>query len=892
MRLACEPSHLGHLTVNGEMYAFVELSKVLAGSDLARLPYSIRILLENVARCSPEALPSCVARALQTGPACEVPFYPNRLMLHDTTCLPAITDLAALRDVVAERGGNPAAVNPIIPCVLTIDHSVIVEHYAYPHAVEDNLDIDFRRNTERYRFIKWAQQSIDNFRVIPPGTGIIHQMNTEAIAEVVVEASTDSGMRLLHPDDMVATDSHTPMINSMGILGWGVGGLEGQAAMMGEPVSILFPEVVGVRLVNTLRPGITATDLALHLTQLLRQWGVVGKFVEFCGPGLNTLGWGDRGTVSNMAPEYGATVVFFPFDDITLEFLKLTARSAAHCQRVAAYIEAQGLWRKAKSPDPSFDHLIELDLSAVRSSISGPHQPYQRHDLSAAAQSFAAVSMRDLGGESSSLGTFVCPEFGEPVRHGAVVIAAITSCTNTANPMLMMQAGLLARNARRRGLRPKPWVKTSFSPGSRVVADYLRDCGLLEDLAALGFDITGFGCMTCIGNSGPLERHVQEFCKQGLRGVAVLSGNRNYEGRVNPSIESAYLVSPALVVAYAIAGTINIDIEHAPLGIDGSGKEVLLRDTLPSDEEVNALVSRYVKPDLFQKRKETLWDGTPHWQTIEAQRSTRFCWDAQSTYIRRPQYLETIERDSMTSPAIRNARIFLVLGDNVTTDHISPAGAIPLDSLAGSYLIEHGESPENLNQYSTRRSNHEVMLRGAFTNPAVINLMPGTQQVGKGAATYSADRRSVLQVCEAALTYAAAGIPLVIIAGRNYGAGSSRDWAAKVQTMLGVKAVIARSFERIHRSNLIGMGIFPMEFVSPDGLGDRIPTGEETLSFSGLDGLHVGENRITFRMSHQEIPLRLRIDSRQELRYLGNGGVLPYVARKLLSVDGQCDQMS
>ncbi|MGA2000663.1 MAG: aconitate hydratase AcnA [Terriglobales bacterium] len=885
MRLACEPSNLGRLTVDGETYAFVELGKVVAGSDSERLPYCIRILLENVARCSPEALSSCVARALHGGPACEVPFYPNRLMLHDTTCLPAIADLAALRDVVAEMGGNPEAVNPVIPSVLTIDHSVIVERYANPHAVEDNLEIDFRRNAERYRFIKWAQQSLENLRVIPPGTGIIHQMNTEVIAEVVVEANTDSGMKLLHPDDMVATDSHTPMINSIGILGWGVGGLEGQAAMMGEPVSIRFPEVVGVRLTNELRPGISATDLALHITELLRRQGVVGKFVEFCGPGLNKLGWGDRGTVANMAPEYGATVVFFPFDDITLEYLRLTGRCAAHLKRVTAYMTAQGLWRRGNSPEPSFDQMIDLDLSVVRSSMSGPSQPHQRRDLSAVAKSFQQEAMRDLPDRSSNPNIFVCPEFGEPIRHGAVVIAAITSCTNTANPTAMMQAGLLARNARQRGLRPKPWVKTSLSPGSRVVADYLGDSGLLEDLAALGFDLTGFGCMTCIGGSGPLEPHVQEFCKQGLRAVAVLSGNRNFEGRVHPSVGAGYLASPALVVAYAITGTINIDIEHAPLGIDRFGKETRLRDILPSDGEVQALISKYVKPDLFQNRKKTLWDGTSEWQTISAPRSTRFCWDAQSTYIRRPQYLGSIERDAAESLAVRNARILLVLGDNVTTDHMSPAGAIPPDSLAGRYLIEHGESPADLNQYSTRRSNHEVMLRGAFTNRAVVNLMLGDKQPEEGAWTYTADRSTVVPVYEAAPTYAALGIPLVIVAGRNYGAGSSRDWAAKVQALLGVKVVIARSLERIHRSNLIGTGIFPMEFVSAEGLGDQLPTGEETLSFDGLDAIRVGENPIALRMSNQVIPLLLRIDSRQELQYLRNGGILPYVARKVVSAD-------
>ncbi|HEY3383484.1 MAG TPA: aconitate hydratase AcnA [Vicinamibacterales bacterium] len=879
---AVRESYLDQLDVNGEPYDFVALCKLPGLDHVECLPYSVRLLLENVARCSPGHLPLVVQRAMHGGPSCEVPFHPNRLMLHDTTCLPALVDLAGVRDVVARLGGDPAAVNPTIPCVLTVDHSVVVECHGYPRAADDNLAIDFRRNAERYRLIKWAEQSLDAFRVVPPGTGIIHQVNMEAIGQVVVQATDASGRPMLHPDNMVATDSHTPMINALGILGWGVGGLEGQAAMMGEPVSIPFPEVVGIRVVNALGSGITATDLALHLTELLRAHGVVGKFVEFCGSGLETLGWGDRATVANMAPEYGATVVFFPFDRTTLDYLHLTGRTAAQCERVAAYMTAQGLWRHSDSAEPRFNSVIDLDLSAVRRCVAGPSQPHQRRDLSAVAQSFKDEMLSDIGGNLAAR-TFTCAEFGEPVRHGAVVIAAITSCTNTANPRVMIQAGLLARRARRYGLRPKPWVKTSMSLGSRVVADYLRNSGLYADLAALGFDLTGFGCMTCIGNSGPLEPHAEAFCKDGLRGVALLSGNRNFEGRVNSSVGAAYLASPALVVAYALAGTVDLDVEQGVLGITDSGRQVRLDDLMPGDEEIEAAVREHVTPAIFRNRAETLWEGTPHWQGFSAERSIRWPWDVRSTYIQPPAYLATIARMPPASLAIRGARILLVLGDNVTTDHISPAGTIPPDSPAGRYLLARGEPVADLNQYSTRRSNHEVMLRGAFTNRGAVNRMPGTERQGRGALAYTADRTAVVPVYDAAATYSAAAIPLVVIAGRNYGVGSSRDWAAKVQALLGVKAVIARSYERIHRSNLIGMGVFPLEFGSGDDREQYGFTGQEVLDFEGLDSIDVGLNRVLLRGAGAPIPLTLRVDSRQELRYLRNGGVLPYVVRRVVA---------
>ncbi|OZI63547.1 aconitate hydratase AcnA [Bordetella genomosp. 11] len=870
-----DPALLDHLAVNGQDYAYVALRRILPAADLAVLPYSIRLLIENVARCQPDALPPVLARASGRGPACEVPFHPNRLMFHDTTCLPALADFAGMRDAVAELGGDPARVNPLIPAVLTIDHSVIVEHYDEPDAVQANLDIDFRRNGERYRFIRWAEQSLANFKVIPPGTGIIHQMNMEAVAEVVCAARTADGQALLHPDDMVATDSHTPMINGIGVLAWGIGGLESQAALLGEPVPIAYPEVVGVRLSNRLPAGVTATDLALTLAEILRAHGVVGKFVEFCGPGLSTLGWAARATVANMAPEYGATVMFFPFDDEAMRFLELSGRDRAQRDRVRACLQAQGLWRRDDMPEPRFDTVIPLDLAAVRRSVAGPHQPHERQPLARAGASFTERLGLDAEG----------PVPADRPVDGAVLVAAITSCTNTANPLLMLQAGLLARRARERGLRRKPWVKTSLSPGSRTVGDYLAEAGLLRDLEGLGFGLVGFGCMTCIGNSGSLAAAAEAAVDQGLRGVAVLSGNRNFEGRVNPRLPAGYLASPALVIAYAIAGNIRVDLEHEPLGVDASGRAVWLRDLLPGDEEVAALAAQVLRPRLFQERAATLWAGTPQWRALSAPSSVRYGWEPDSTYLRRPRYLESVAPTAPPLAALRDARALMVFGDNVTTDHISPAGTIPAASAAGQWLLARGEAPEDLNQYSTRRSNHEVMLRGAYTNKAVRNRLVGTEG-GAGAWAWDADRREVLPVYDAAASYAARGIPLLVFAGWNYGAGSSRDWAAKAQALLGVRAVVARSFERIHRSNLIGMGVLPLVFIGADHAESLELDGSETFDLLGLDGLTVGDNTLALRMhradgTRRELHVSLRLDAEQEVRYLAHGGVLPYVVRKM-----------
>ncbi len=887
---AIDARHQSHLQVGDTRYAYVDLHKILTPEELLSLPYSIRILLENVARCSPASLDNFIECIREGAPACEVPFYPNRLMFHDTTCLPALADFAGMRDMVAEMGGAPETMNPMIPAVLVIDHSVIVERYAEADAVEKNLDIDYRRNSERYEFIKWAQKSLTNFKVVPPGTGIIHQVNMESLATVVWESQTADGQPLLHPDDIVATDSHTPMINAIGVLGWGVGGLEGQAAMLGEPVPISFPDVVGIRLSNELQPGVTAIDLALRITQMLRAKGVVGKFVEFCGPGLSKLSWAARGTLSNMAPEYGATVVFFPFDDSTMEYMHLTGRSEDTIARIETYLEVQGLWRHDSLPEPHFDDLIELDLAAIEPSVAGPHQPHQWRKLADAAPSFRQDILGEREGviaRSSDTETeYFEPSFGQALTHGAISLAAITSCTNTANPSQMIQAGLLARNAQRRGLRSKPWVKTSLSPGSRVVADYLEKADLLRDFSILGFDLAGFGCMTCIGNSGSLEEHMERFSDQGLKTVVVLSGNRNFEGRVNPRVQVGYLASPALVVAYALAGTINMNIQTEPLGQDSAGNDVYLHELMPTEEQIQALVSETVRPDLFRKRNAMLWDGTHHWQALSASGSVQFPWAPDSTYLRRPIYLQNVKPQASTELSIHDARVLMVLGDNVTTDHISPASAIPLQSQAGQWLTERGENPNDLNQYSTRRSNHEVMMRGAFVNRAVKNqLLDQQPREGGFARAYDG---SIQRVYDAALSYVAKDVPLVIFAGFNYGAGSSRDWAAKAQATLGVKAVIAQSFERIHRSNLIGMGILPITFAAGADAQSVQLTGSESLDFSGLETLQVGANPVCLTISGTDkgltsVSLILQLDSQQEILYLKEGGILPYVVRKVIA---------
>ncbi|MHA3093156.1 aconitate hydratase AcnA [Acinetobacter brisouii] len=880
-------SYLSHLTVNSTAYAYVDLHKVVNdGQQLAKIPYSLRILLENVARCSPEKLPHILDNLLNpAATACEVPYYPNRIMFHDTTCLPALADFAGMRNVVDELKGDATLINPMIPAVLTIDHSVIVEHFAEKDAVQKNLDIDFRRNHERYEFIKWAQKSLDNFSVIPPGTGIIHQMNMEAVAQVVWETPLDDQTTLLHGDCMVATDSHTPMINAIGVLGWGVGGLEGQATLVGEPVTLTLPKTVGIYVENALNEGVTATDITLYVAEILRKKEMVGKFVEFTGPGLEHLSIAARGTIANMAPEYGATVVFFPFDVKTQAYLELTGRDSSLIEKAVQYMQAQSLFRTADAAEPQFDELIHLDLASIKPSLAGPSLPHQRQDLANIAQSF-----RDSNTHRKAIHLLDTTDSNAAIEHGLVLMSAITSCTNTANATQMIQAGLLARNARKLGLNRKPWVKTSLSPGSRVVADYLEKAALLDDFASLGFELAGFGCMTCIGNSGSLEQHADQWVEQGLEGVVVLSGNRNFPGRVNPKLPAGYLASPALCVAYALAGTIMLNLEHDPVTHDASGQAVYLKDLMPSDEEVAAIEKQVVSSDFFVQRKAQLWEGTSHWKMLSSEHSVLFPWKPTSTYLRRPKYLEDIPLQPKQTLAFQDAKALFVLGDNVTTDHISPAFSIPANSLAGQWLLERGESPEDLNQYSTRRSNHEVMLRGAFTNPAIENQLvqqePNVPK-GQGVWTWDAEHQQVQPLYLAAQSYLARDIPTIVFAGINYGAGSSRDWAAKAQALLGVKAVVARSIERIHRSNLIGMGILPLLFQAGQSVEDLELSGQESFDFSGFDDLQVGNNAITMHIKLPQQPdkkvmLDLRIDSLQELRYLINGGILPFVIRKTI----------
>lgn len=880
------PQFLSEIQVNGQLYSYIDLYKVINDEQqLLKIPYSLRILLENVARRSPEALPTILNNLLTAkNEACEVPYYPNRIMFHDTTCLPALADFAAMRNVVDELGGNASLINPLIPAVLTIDHSVIVEHFADKDAVEKNLDIDFRRNTERYEFIKWAQKSLNNFSVIPPGTGIIHQMNMEAIAQVVWEEPLEN-TKLLHPDCMVATDSHTPMINSIGVLGWGVGGLEGQAALVGEPVTLVLPKTLGIRVLNRLNEGVTATDITLYVAEILRKKDMVGKFVEFTGPGLENLNIAARGTIANMAPEYGATVVFFPYDKHTEAYLKITGRDDLLIEKANHYMRAQSLFRDEDSLEPEFDELIELDLATIKPSLAGPSLPHQRQNLDNVASSFQeSISSINRIKLTDSTG------LNADIKDGLVLMSAITSCTNTANAFQMIQAGLLARKAHQLGLKRQPWVKTSLSPGSRVVADYLEKADLLNDFSSLGFDLAGFGCMTCIGNSGSLEQHADQWVDQGLKGVVVLSGNRNFSGRVNPKLPAGYLASPALCIAYAIAGTILINLEKDPIAYDIEGQPIYLKDLMPTDAEVKAIEKAVVTADLFISRKEQIWNGTSHWQKLKGDYSELFPWNINSTYLRRPKYLENIGLEPRENLAFNNAKALFVLGDNVTTDHISPAYSIPANSLAGKWLIERGEHVEDLNQYSTRRSNHEVMLRGAFTNPAIENLQlkdESTAPKNQGVWAWNLKHTQIQPLYGVAEEYVKAQIPTIVFAGINYGSGSSRDWAAKAQALLGVKAVVAQSIERIHRSNLIGMGILPLLFKNEQKFEDLQLNGDETFSFSGFDKLCVGNNNIvmTIRSEHisdKQIDLDLRIDSSQEIRYLIHGGILPYVIRKIV----------
>jgi aconitate hydratase len=871
-------------------------------TNTSRLPYSIRMVLEALLRtCDDYEVTEKDIRALATWNAArpaevEIPFKPARVVLQDFTGVPCVVDLAAMRAAMRRLGGDPAKINPLVPVDLVIDHSVQVDYFGSADALEKNVEIEFERNAERYAFLRWGQQAFRNFRVVPPAIGIVHQVNLEYLAGCVFLRDPDhrepGGKRTLPvavPDTLVGTDSHTTMINGLGVVGWGVGGIEAEAVMLGQALSLLLPEVVGFELTGRLPAGATATDLVLTVTEILRKEGVVGKFVEFFGPGLTGMSLADRATIANMAPEYGATMGFFPIDDETLAYLRLTGRPAEQVTLVERYMKEQGMFRTDAAPIPEFTKRLALDLGTVVPSLAGPKRPQDRVPLANVKQTFAEsltapTAKRGFALEGPALArTGVVRENGhaDTIGHGAVVIAAITSCTNTSNPSVMVAAGLVARKAVAKGLTRKPWVKTSLAPGSRVVTDYLEKAGLDKDLDALGFETVGYGCTTCIGNSGPLPDAVAKAVSEGdLVAAAVLSGNRNFEGRVNPLVKANWLASPPLVVAYALAGTTDIDLATEPLGTGTDGRPVFLADIWPTADEVRQTVAAAVQPAQFQARYGNVWQSNPRWNAVPTSTGELYDWDATSTYIQEPPFLAELSREPKAPASVRGARVLLALGDSVTTDHISPAGSIAKTSPAGTYLIEHGVPPADFNSYGARRGNDRVMTRGTFANIRIRNLLvPGTE----GGVTRLLPGTEVLPVYDAAVQYRERGTPLVVLAGTEYGTGSSRDWAAKGTMLLGVRAVLAASFERIHRSNLVGMGVLPL--VLPEPWQQIGLTGEETFDIP-FDGL-APRSTVTVTATApdgtvKKIECLVRIDTPVELDQFRAGGILPFVLRKLL----------
>jgi aconitate hydratase len=878
------------LSVDGSEFDYYSLPAAEEQlGDLSRLPNSLKVLLENLLRHEDSRSVTtddikAIGRWLENQTSSEeIAYRPARVLMQDFTGVPAVVDLAAMREAMLEMGGDPKKINPLSPVDLVIDHSVMVDHSASSDAMAKNIELEFQRNGERYAFLRWGSQAFDNFRVVPPGTGICHQVNVEYLAQVIW-SSEDNGRTIAYPDTVVGTDSHTTMVNGLAVLGWGVGGIEAEAAMLGQPVSMLIPEVVGFRLDGKLPAGTTATDLVLTVTQMLRAKGVVGKFVEFYGPGLNTLPLTDRATIANMAPEYGATCGFFPIDKETIRYLNFTSREPAQVALVEAYAKAQGMWRDADTPDPLFTDTLELDLSTVEPSLAGPKMPQDRVALSNAKPAFADVVTEIEETADITRKTPVANK-DYAIGSGDVVIAAITSCTNTSNPSVMVAAGLLARNAVAKGLSRKPWVKPSLAPGSQVVADYLQAAGLQEPLDQLGFNVVGFGCTTCIGNSGPLDEDIAEAIAEGdLVACSVLSGNRNFEGRVNPHVRANYLASPPLVVAYALAGSMNIDITTEPLGSDGDGNPVYLSDIWPSAQDVADTVGSALTPEMFRQRYDNVFEGPEEWQKVEAKDTLTYDWDAVSTYVKHPPYFTGMKGDAGEFSDIVGARELALLGDGVTTDHISPAGSIAEASPAGSYLNERQVPAREYNSYGSRRGNHEVMMRGTFANIRIRNEMaPGTE----GGVTKHQPSGEVMPIYDAAMRYEDEGVPLVVIGGARYGTGSSRDWAAKGTYLLGVKAVIVESYERIHRSNLVGMGVLPLQFKDGDDRQSLNLDGSETIDITGIaDGI-TPRMEVDCRINYQdgsskEIKLLCRIDTLDEVEYYRHGGILQYVLRNLL----------
>ncbi|MFL5322109.1 MAG: aconitate hydratase AcnA [Myxococcaceae bacterium] len=908
------------LNVGGVPYEIFSLANVAkVNPAINKLPFSMKVLLENLLRfedgrvIKKEHIDAIVNWKAASVPETEISFTVARVLLQDFTGVPAVVDMGAMREAIVEMGGDPKKINPLRPADLVIDHSVQVDKFGTTASFEENVAIEYERNRERYEFLRWGAQALRNFRVVPPGTGICHQVNLEYLAQVVFH---DKNSGQAYPDTLVGTDSHTVMVNGLGVVGWGVGGIEAEAALLGQPVTMLIPQVVGFKLINHLPPGATATDLVLTVTEMLRKKGVVGKFVEFYGPGVTALSAYDRATVGNMAPEYGATIGFFPVDSETINYLKMTGRSPEHLALVESYCKEQGLWHTKDMADPVFSDTLELDLSRVVPSIAGPKRPQDRIPLTDSKKSFrksllgllegkcgqidqAKVNswLTDAGKPELPTDGAAHPELGNLARattlkqgalsyrmgHGAVVIASITSCTNTSNPNVMLAAGILAKKAVEKGLDTKPWVKTSLAPGSQVVTDYLTDAGLMPYLEALGFHLVGYGCTTCIGNSGPLPEYISDaVTKNDLAVAAVLSGNRNFEGRINPFVQMNYLASPPLVVAYAISGEMDHDMSKDPVGYDRMGQPVFLKDIWPSDEEIR-LAMAAVKPEQFRKRYSTVVHGDKRWQSLKSATGDTAAWDPKSTYVRKPTFFENIPKEPKALQDIKGARCLAVLGDSITTDHISPAGNISKKSPAAKYLIEHGVPVEEFNSYGSRRGNHEVMVRGTFANTRIKNLMvPGVE----GGVTMLHPEGTQLSIYDAAVEYEKKKIPLVVVAGLEYGTGSSRDWAAKGTMLLGVRAVIAKSFERIHRSNLVGMGVLPLQFEQGQDATTLQLTGREMFEITGVaEGLAPGK-KLTVKVTgghggDKTFSAICRIDTPNELDYYRNGGILQYVLRQL-----------
>ncbi|WP_173934098.1 aconitate hydratase AcnA [Chelativorans sp. Marseille-P2723] len=881
------------LKVGDQEYTYYDLKEAEKNglSGISRLPFSMKVLLENLLRkedgrsVTRDSIEAVAAWLDDKGSAgVEIAYSPARVLMQDFTGVPAVVDLAAMRDAMASLGGDPEKINPLVPVDLVIDHSVIVDEFGTPLAFSRNVELEYKRNAERYRFLKWGQQAFKNFRVVPPGTGICHQVNLEYLARTVWSHEED-GRLLAYPDTCVGTDSHTTMVNGLGVLGWGVGGIEAEAAMLGQPVSMLLPEVVGFKLSGALREGVTATDLVLTVTQMLRKKGVVGKFVEFFGPGLASMTVADRATIGNMAPEYGATCGFFPVDGETIKYFDVTNRSSEQAALVEAYCKAQGMWREADSEDPVFTEVLELDLSTVVPSMAGPKRPEGRNALEEVAPNFETALATEYRKTADTDKRYAVEGEEFDLGHGDVVIAAITSCTNTSNPSVLIAAGLLARNANRRGLKRKPWVKTSLAPGSQVVAEYYEKSGLQKELDQLGFNLVGFGCTTCIGNSGPLPEPISKTVnEQALIGASVLSGNRNFEGRVSPDVQANYLASPPLVVAYAIAGTVRKDLTKEPLGEDQDGNPVYLRDIWPTSAEVQDFIAKHVTRELFASKYADVFKGDEYWRALEAPAGQTYSWDRDSTYVQNPPYFEGMERKPHPAGDIKGAHILGLFGDKITTDHISPAGSIKAQSPAGQYLLDHGVSIADFNQYGTRRGNHEVMMRGTFANIRIRNHMLG-ENGREGGYTIHYPSGEEMSIYEAAMRYKQEGVPLVVFAGVEYGNGSSRDWAAKGTNLLGVRAVIAQSFERIHRSNLVGMGVVPFVFAEDTSWQELGLKGNETVTIEGLDQIRPRATmtaKITYADGQvKDVPLLCRIDTLDELEYFRNGGILHYVLRDL-----------